>query len=136
MKQALLLFIIFLLAPVWAQEPAALYPPDPSGQIVDRAQAEIWADKQIIYYAVLYNKGEQGYIDLYKSGPWKKAKTIKVVFQEEAVKIPHPSVLTVTAEGNIVQLYWNSFVGYQEGAVHIGYSYDRTTGKVRMDWSD
>lgn len=137
MKRFFFLLAFYLLTTfAWAQEPSQPYPQDPAAQIIDRAQADVWADKQVFFYVVLYNKNDEGYFDLYKGGPWQKIATQKVVFQGDSVKIPEPSVLTVEANDSEVQIYWNSFIGYQEGAVHLGYTYNRSTGKISMQWSD
>ena len=131
------LFLSLLFLPALAQEPAQPYPADPNGQIIDRAQTEVWTgNKQVFFYAVLYNRGEQGYFDLYKGGPWKKIATLPITFQDESVKIENPSVLQMETSDNTVFIHWDSFIGYQEGAVNLSYVYDRSTGKIKMQWSD
>ena len=126
-----------LLTALAGAQPAYDYPEDPAGRFIDRARVSVWgSEKQVTFYAVIYNVGEQGYLDFYKGGPWQKIKTIKIEFEGEPVKIPETSVLLMRHEENMVHMYWETFVGYREGAVSLHYGYDRATGKIKMQWSD
>lgn len=135
MMSKLLTLFLLLSTAVWAQ-PAYDYPPDPEGSLVDRARETVWGNTPVTFYAVIYNRGEQGYLDLYKGGPWKKIQSIKIEFEGDSVKIPEPSVLLMRHEENKIHMSWETFVGYREGAVSLHYIYDRATGKMEMIWSD
>lgn len=132
-------FLSFLLALVLcmtfcsAAPPAEDYPADPAGAVVvDRDNLED-------FYALLYTRENQSFLDVYRGTPWKRIHHWPIVFQDEKVVVPARSVLHIVREGegeNQLVFFWSSYGGYREGAVHLSLSYDLKTGKWTTNWSD
>lgn len=129
-----------LTASCLAQQTWAEFPEDdPKLTVVDRAYKSFWAnDKEVHYYAVLSNDSTQSYFDVYKGLPWKRVHRWPVSFEGEKVKVTRRAAVQIADydDRNVIHFYWNDYAGYSEGAVHLGLSCDRATGKFKTHWSD
>ncbi|MBI3924395.1 MAG: hypothetical protein HY319_02535 [Armatimonadetes bacterium] len=133
----MLLLLALLTGAAWGE--SADFPADPAdATVVDRVSLEVSAgDQSISFYALLYSRGEQSFLEIYKQAtPWQKLHTWKIEFQGEPVNVPPRSVLHILEDDAQLVFFWRSFVGYQEGAVSLALTYDRATGKFSTSWSD
>lgn len=133
---SLLVGALLVLSPAARAQSAQEYPEDPSGAVVvDRDNLNL---DEHVFYAVLYTEGKQSYLDVYKGLPWQRIHHWPIEFQGEKVVVGARSVLHIDKreDEDVLDFYWSSFAGYQEGAVHQSLSYDRKTGAWKTNWSD
>lgn len=128
----------------------ANFPPDPKGvKIIDRASLVTSNDSgSTYYYAIIYNTKTNGIMKIYsafddpnssKPFKWKELYTWKMVFEGDNVKLQDVEVITIASDDTeqpYINFWTDSFIGYIEGAVHMGLTYNSETGEFKMEWSD
>jgi len=159
MNRALHLVILLaatclVLAP-WAPAGAAQnpeFPPDPPGvTVIDRAAERVHGEKSgFSFYAILYNRGGHGVVDIYrgteKKGKekhvdishmaWRKVHTWNLVFQGSPVLIETPTLLAMSVQEKEVQFAIVDHLAYQEARVTMYLTYDIRKGTFHEGFVD
>jgi hypothetical protein len=136
---------------VYAANPE--FPPDPAGiTVIDRAAERIYTAKSsFCLYAILFNRGGHGVVDIYKGievkgkakgakinhMKWQKIHTWNLIFQGTPVEVQSPTLLGITLqEDREAHIAIVDHMSYQEARVTMYMVYDIRKGTFREGFVD